>query len=48
MQLSLPKIRFDEHLARLLLLTLILAVAFTGGEILGEVFIGGRGGYPDP
>lgn len=35
----LPTIDFDEHLARLLFITLALTVVLTRGEILGEVFI---------
>ena len=35
----LPTIEFDEHLARLLFITLALTVVLTGGEILGELFM---------
>lgn len=33
----LPEIQYDEHLGRFLLLTLVVTVVLTGGEILGVV-----------
>ncbi|MWV64426.1 hypothetical protein GRS48_06255 [Halorubrum sp. JWXQ-INN 858] len=35
----IPRIRFDEHLGRLLLLTLVFTVLLTEGRVLGEVFL---------
>lgn len=34
---GIPSIRLDEHLARVLLLTLGITVVLTGGDVIGEV-----------
>lgn len=34
-----PKVDFDEHLARLLLLTLLITLLLTGFSVLGEMFL---------
>jgi len=35
----IPKIDFDDHLARLLLLTLVLTLLLTEFSVLGEMFL---------